>query len=316
MTALDKATTVDIILKSGIIIPSITLPPYESYQKKSSTDLTGTYILADKPVSVLSGSSGSHVGSTEGGPEYMIQHIPPIEHLGTSYVLAPFRDRHSGYVSRVIATEPNTTIDFIGSTNSRLSVVKNMSGDFVENEETSIKAIVANKPVLVAQFALSHQTDSFGDTLMLIVPPIQAVAKEDISFPVTTLAANADARSYLSITIACDHMNSVSVDGHTIDLRVWNYEQIAIGQTSYCVLQRGYDHGVHHIITPGQKVPYEAIVYGFSHKYVAYAFTLWGLPQQNSQHQKMGIFEGKKLFHDLGFPSEDIIFVKQLNLFS
>ena len=265
---------------------------------KSPTDLTGTYIVANNPVSVLSGSSGSRVKTSSGGQEYMIQHIPPIEHLGTSYVLAPFRDRASGYVSRVIATEPNTTIEFTDSANSRSSVVKNLLGDFVENEETSIKAIVADKPVLVVQFAKGYRTDYFGDAFMLIVQPIQAATKEDISFPVTTLATAADVRSYLSITIACDHWNKILVDGQTIDLRVWYYEEvaIAIGQTIYCVFERSYDHGVHHIMSPGHNIPFKAIVYGFSPYYVAYAFTLWGL----LEHQNMGEFGGKQHLYFLG----------------
>ena len=295
ITALDEATAVEVLHPSSVSFTTfrISLEAYQTYQKKSPIDLSGTFIRADKPVSVMSGGSAIHVGSTLGGPEYMIQHVPPIERLGTTYILAPFKDRTSGYETRVIATEPGTEISTAeGSAALRLQRTLDSYRYYDITQSTSVLRITASKPVLVAQFAKSYNADTHGDTFMLIVPPIQTAAKEDISFPVTTLAATADVRSYLSITIDCEHISAITVDGAAIfDTSVWDKQEVAIGQTSYCVLQREYNHGVHHIMTPGQNVPYEAIVYGFSQKYVAYAFNLWGLAVQPKSPR--GEFEGK-----------------------
>ena len=286
VTALDTFTTVDIYESGGHF--KITLSPYESYQMRSINDVTGTEIVADKPVSVMAGSSASYVNYSDGSSEYLIQHIPPVNQLGTSYVLAPFLVRPSGYVFRIIATEPETVVNITGLT----ELVSISQGRFYEMEAETMKAIIANKPVLVAQYSKSHHTDTFGDAFMLIIPPIKAAPKEDITFPVTTLTQSAALTSYLSITIACDHLSSLSVDGITVYAEQWNILQVTAGEMLYCVLRRNFDHGVHHIITPGRNVPFEAIVYGFS-THVAYTFTLWGLPLEVNQDQDTSLFEGE-----------------------
>ena len=291
ITALDEATTVEVVGRGSRFYATINLEAHQTYQEKSLTDLSGTLIRADKPVSVMSGASAVHVGSQLGGPEYMIQHIPPFEQLGTTYILTPFNDRPSGYEAKVITTEPDTVITTTvggGPEQRAVNVV------FINITLTSVVIFTASKPILVAQFAKSYNTDSHGDAFMLIVLPIKAVAKEDVSFPVTTLAASADVTSYLNIKLACENSSSITVDGVTIlDTGVWDKQEVAIGQTTYCIFQREYDHGVHHIMTPGQNVPYEAIVYGFSHKNIAYVFSLWRLPVQ--QNSSGGVSEGKLL---------------------
>ena len=286
ITALDTITTVDIYESGGHSV--VTLSPYQSYQMQSMNDVTGTEIIADKPVSVMAGSSGSYVNHSDGSTEYLIQHIPPVNQLGTSYVLAPFIDRSSGYVFRIIATEPQTVVNVTGLT----QLVNISQGRFYEMEAETMQAVVGNKPILVAQYSKSHHTDTFGDAFMLIIPPIKAVPKEDISFPVTTLTQSAELTSYLSITVACDHQSSISVDGITVIANEWNVLQVTAGEMVYCVLRRNFDHGVHHITTPGRNVPFEAIVYGFS-THVAYTFTLWGLPLAGNHDQNTGVFEGE-----------------------
>ena len=89
----------------------IVLQWYEAYQfaadGPSITDVTGLMVTADKPISVMSGLQCAVI--PVGGCDYLMEHVPPVSALGNHYVIAPFMDRQSGYVYRVIATASGMT---------------------------------------------------------------------------------------------------------------------------------------------------------------------------------------------------------------
>ena len=73
----------------------------------SSKDLTGTRIITDKPVSVISGHECGYVLSSE--CEHLIEQIPPTMYWGRTYYIAPLQ-RRSGYTIRVLAAYNSTNV--------------------------------------------------------------------------------------------------------------------------------------------------------------------------------------------------------------
>ena len=150
-------------------IQNIDLQKYQAFQFQSDEDLTGTLIMSNKPVAVLAGVYCASVPHESGGCEYLVEQFPDVTSLGRQYLISPLLSR-SGYIVRIIATQPNTNIDILGT--SSLSV-ELLSGQFEEYEELgdNTTLVIADKPVLVVQYAKGDTQD--GDPFMTIVPSIQ-----------------------------------------------------------------------------------------------------------------------------------------------
>lgn len=105
----------------------------------SLEDMTGYFINATKPVQVICGHECANVPQQTPFCDHMAEQIPPVNQLGFYHVVPPIdgRNRNAGYVVRVVATEPTTTIRFMGT-----SVVRE-KGAFVQiNTSDSMTPIV------------------------------------------------------------------------------------------------------------------------------------------------------------------------------
>ena len=138
--------------------------------------LTGSRILSDKPVAVFSGGesgwipdfSTPAVGFLNPHAEQMI----PVEFLGMEYAAMPFRSRQRGDTYRIVAAQAGTSVT-IGA---GPAIPLTNAGDWYETILDRPQVIVADKPVLVAQFANSARWDSdtseYGDGSMLLHVPL------------------------------------------------------------------------------------------------------------------------------------------------
>ncbi|XP_071492953.1 uncharacterized protein [Diadema antillarum] len=134
---------------------TLTLSQYESIQFQSSSDFTGTRVSANKPISVSSGNTCNVVSPQHpnANHDYFVEQLPPIDKLGSRYIIAPFANIPNGFVFRVIAPYNNTIIVINGTDSFTLE-----ENTFYEEDiETSQPIRVeATKPVLVVQFMKSH----------------------------------------------------------------------------------------------------------------------------------------------------------------
>ena len=136
----------------------------------SVDDLSGTKIIADKPVSVLSGHECGNVPNNVSYCNYLIEQIPPVALWGKLYYTAPLVNKTS-YTVKILAAHDSTNV-YIYCNNSRKSFSLN-EGKF-RNETLSSQeycAISSNKEVLVVQ--LSHGGDEdndYGNPMMTLVP--------------------------------------------------------------------------------------------------------------------------------------------------
>ena len=138
---------------------------------RSLEDLTGTKIITDRPVSVLSGHECGNVPWNISYCNHLIEQIPPTTLWGKVYYTAPLTNRTS-YTIKILAAY-NSTIVNIHCNNTRKVYTIN-EGGFV-NVTSSMQeycAIYSNKKLLVAQFSHGASEDNeYGDPMMLLVPP-------------------------------------------------------------------------------------------------------------------------------------------------
>ena len=136
---------------------------------RSLEDLTGTKIVTDAPVSVLSGHECGNVPTSACCCSHMIEQIPPTTLWGKVYYIAPFLTRTS-YTIKIVAAYASTVIN-IYCNNAMESYTIN-EGEFVNrtSQMTEHCAIYSNKNVLVVQLSHGYEANNYGDPMMTLIP--------------------------------------------------------------------------------------------------------------------------------------------------
>ena len=73
-------------------------------------DLTGTKILSNKPLTVISGHECGNVPQSVGFCEQLAVQVPPTFTWGSAFLLAPFRGRTGGQLYKAVTAQENSTI--------------------------------------------------------------------------------------------------------------------------------------------------------------------------------------------------------------
>lgn len=145
------------------------------YSFQDPLDLTGTSIESTsvdgsvcKKIAVFSGSSSLSIGAT-GSVDPLYQQCYPINSWGLNYFITPYRGKDK-FIIRVLAKEDGTKV-MINGQESTLSA--NQFKDSSYTKQAAF-AINSNKPVAVAQYALTDTADiGVGDPDMVILNPVE-----------------------------------------------------------------------------------------------------------------------------------------------
>ncbi|XP_035696727.1 uncharacterized protein LOC118430123 [Branchiostoma floridae] len=135
----------------------------ETVQFVASTtagDLTGTRVISDKPIAVLSGTDGAVVGSGDAG--YMVEYLPPVYTWGSTFVVKPLNGGTDKV--RVIASQL-TDYSINGANSGPIS-----AGSFASIDVSAVTVIQADYPVLVAQYT---NGGSGRAPSMTVIPPVE-----------------------------------------------------------------------------------------------------------------------------------------------
>ncbi len=147
------------------------------YSFQDSIDLTGTSIesvsidgTVCKKIAVFSGSSSVSIGNNGAGSvDPLYQQCYPINSWGLNYFITPYRGKNK-FIIRVLAKEDGTKV-VINGQESTLSANQYKEVSYTNQ---AAFAINANKPVAVAQYALTQAADiGVGDPDMVILNPVE-----------------------------------------------------------------------------------------------------------------------------------------------
>ncbi|TKB99009.1 PKD domain-containing protein [Pedobacter cryophilus] len=198
------------------------------YQYQDTVDITGTVIEVDsltsgcKKIAAFSGSTALVLGTntcnaTTGqiSLDPLLQQLYPIDSWGTTFPLVPFFNRNTGSIYRILASEDNTTVSIDGVS------VKLNTGQFYSSQGiTNVSIIKSDKPISVAQFALSQSCNDsrnitnpgsiVGDPDMVILNPLEYSIDKITLYSSNKLAIT---EQYLNITIPTKKVSSFKING-------------------------------------------------------------------------------------------------------
>ena len=173
------------------------------FVSKPHVDLTGTKIISDSPLTIISGHEAARVpaGTNDANP-IVTQLIPTIT-WGKTFLLSPYMGRNNGQSYKVIATNNKTTAIKTCGTNYNVEHIKideNNTNWFYTTNNVYC-SIISDRPIYVAQIGVSTQYDggNYGDPSLNTVPPIEQY-EHSIQFS----ALLSSGTSYYSVVVPND----------------------------------------------------------------------------------------------------------------
>lgn len=232
---------------------NITLNQGQVYQLMDKTsneaDLSGTILMADKPIAVFSGHRCAYVPVTYQACDYLLEQIPPTDSWGMEFSVFRLAGRAYGDTLRMITFTDNTEIRINGVLTFVLN--KYQVAEMIMSQHSFIQS---NAPILVAQFANGSDFDGLtGDPfMMLITPSEQLTNNARVVLPFPSFSYN-----YLNVIAPQEAVGNITLDGFTIP----SYYYSKIGTGNY--------YGVALTITAAPHIlessyNFAAYAYGFS----------------------------------------------------
>ena len=188
----------------------------------SGADLTGTKIVSNKPLTVISGHECGNVPGSLNYCEQLAVQVPPTLTWGSEFLLAPFTERTSGQYYKIVASSNDTTVVYKCGTSSTLgTVLSDLGESFLFTTESSQYCyLFTSKPVLVVQMATGGSVDNLGKPVMAIVPPIPQYVSSASFLSLQTVTFDTHA---ISVTVAKQHFRPLDIlyDGMPLNC-IWN----------------------------------------------------------------------------------------------
>ena len=169
--------------------------------KDQGDDVTGTRIVSDKPLTVISGHQAGSVPSS-GTAEPMAQQILPTQLWGKRFLIIPFAGHDKGQYIKVLTSKDNTQVTYncVYYNSVHIQNAGNVHQFFVSSDTYCY--LEANNSVLVGQFAASPKGNTDGDTTMVLVASLDQYSN---SFFFSTLNSSG-LTHYISISVSSDYM--------------------------------------------------------------------------------------------------------------
>ena len=252
---------------------TITLNTGETYQFSNTAngDMTGTNIIADKPIAVFGGHRCAEVPSGLGYCDYLVEQLPDVSMWGTTHHTVPFSGR-SRYTVRVMASQDGTTFS---AAPAGMPTTLN-AGQFADVVLSGVGEFLSSGPVLVAQFMHGYADDAAGkgDPSMVLVTPTAVADSEkgvtDSTFAVHGLAGTSG--SFINIVTETATLMDLNLDNAAVNTALFT----PVNATSlYSSATLPVTPGVH---TLHNSAPYSAFVYdyGTAGNAVSYAYPTGG----------------------------------------
>ena len=223
---------------------------------RNVTDLTGSRIVSNKPLTVISGHECGNVPSTQPSCEHLTQQIPPTSTWGWEFLLVPFGGRNVGQYYKIVSSQNNTMVT--RTCNSVISTRKlSTPGDsFTFFTSTSTYCFVtSDKPVLVAQLGV-------GDPIISILPSLNQYTNHYSFFSLNTSDFNIH---QISVSVLAQYYqpSSIRLDDQPISCSwspIYNNGGILVGYGCHRSVTGGMTHVVSHDNLDGRLA---VLVYGY-----------------------------------------------------
>ena len=253
----------DTTVEAGTPSHEITLHEMQTLLVLSVDDLTGSTIISNNPLTVLSGHECANIPLSEAGCEPLAVQIPPIATWGTRFLLAPHAGRDGPQAFKAVSSKSNTSFVYTCASESRFApetaTLSFFSADYCYLESTD--------PVLLTELSFGGSIDSKGDPTISIISPLDQYVK---SIDFLSLTTSDFPSNYISVTVAAEHYNAdnIRLDGEAINCEwyeIKDNDENTVGYGCNKTIASGSSipqkHSVAHLDDDGLL---SVLVYGFS----------------------------------------------------
>ena len=230
-------------------------------------DLTGTKIISDSPLSIISGHEASRVPASYFDADPIVTQLTPTITWGKSFLLPPHYTRTNGQSYKVIATNNMTNaVKSCGPGVENITFDANNTASFFTGSNVYC-SIISDQPIYIAQVGISrnYKSGNKGDPCLNTVPPIEQYEHS------TQFTAFSQATSYYSVVMPNDaYFNQGLMINGFLNNLTWTSIYAANGS----VIGYGYSAAVtgsNTIAHPNPNGKLFVSVYGFT-TYGAYSY--------------------------------------------
>jgi len=237
----------------------------QTFYIRSTGDLTGTKIITNKQVSVISGNELAQVPSNLCCGNPLIEQVPPLTSWGRVFYTMPLATRKS-YTIKILASQDLTEIE-LHCNNFKESHTINETRYYTKILSKQESCVInSNKQVLVAQFSHGRNDDGIGDPMMMIVPDVLQFTNR---FTIATLRDPTSYRHYVNIIVLAQYYQPEMIylmsGGKNISLNTQKWIPIRVEHSikAYSA-QVTISEGVAHIIHADKAALMKVSSYGFA----------------------------------------------------
>lgn len=181
-------------------------------------DLSGSKIVADKPVGVVSGNFCAYVPVGTPSCDHLVEMEIPTHTWGKEYVVTKFFGRTKNSFVKIMAKEPNTQIYRNGEKIGVIQQAGGISGvGFLEMRVADGPAdnfiISADKPISVTQFNIGQADDNVpSDPFQMVLTPTDHYVNEMVFTTPGMSDGSGFATNYVNIAFELDSTNTLPDD--------------------------------------------------------------------------------------------------------
>jgi hypothetical protein len=223
-------------------------------------DYTGSQVTADKPVQVIGAHYCTQVPFGVTACDHLEESMFPYETLATEYIASapavPALPNGKTYITRIVATEPSTTLTF--DPPQGVSTFLTSTGSFVEVQTSSDFYVSADHKILVNQYMTGQDFGGgTGDPAMALAVPVQQYRLDYLFHAPTNYEVN-------YVNVIAPTGATVTLDGQTVT------GYTPIGASGYGAVRVTLGPGIdgNHTIT-SVDTPFGISVYGYG-QYTSY----------------------------------------------
>ena len=212
---------------------TVTIQRFQTfYLQVRGNDISGTRIIANKPISVFSGHECANVPLTSQPCDMLIEQVPPVDTWGTEVVTIPLITRSADTI-KVFASQASTTVSVTRTDISSGMVTSDPSftldrNRFRELVISDYALIQSNNPIGVFQLSRSYTTDNVlvSDPFMLWVPSCEQYRDSYVVAPLPfdpsikgTVNDRVAYANYTNIAVPAKYFNAsmITVNNNPID---------------------------------------------------------------------------------------------------
>lgn len=238
ITGTQKDTTVFIEFPGTFPAPnenmSVQLQRFETFLYQSRSDVSGAVISSDKPITVISGSSCSQIG-TASGCQYIAEQMPPVDFYDFNYIVPPVLNLRSYYVRLFSAYDDTEVSRFHGKEhNVRYLNEYEYIEELFDDQPVFIQG---SKPIMVMIYSTNH---------FMLTAQAMAQYQSDYEF----LLQASTAPNTIVVTILERDLPGLYLDGSKTDVDGAHRVNISIANYNYTILYLNIRtesiHRVHH----------------------------------------------------------------------